>query len=237
MLSLETRNLWPPVIDHVSVDKGYEKALGAALGDDLDAPVDASAPMHWSKVASDASDPALPKGAEPLARFVKAPAQLARRLAQIGVVDRETGSQACGNAQVRPAAGLARRRSVALGRIRRGRACPDRGGAAARAAQPLCRDRRRIADAHAPRSTASAARSMPRKRRFDAASHTEAETRARERDLNRQAARLSALAEARARLTASRDEASAAKAEAERAWWRWRPPPKSKASSPPCATT
>src|SRR5262249_40859294 len=39
MLSLETRSLWPPVIDHVSVQKGYEKALGAALGDDLDAPV------------------------------------------------------------------------------------------------------------------------------------------------------------------------------------------------------
>ena len=93
MLSLETRNLWPPVIDHVSVDKGYEKALGAALGDDLDAPVDASAPMHWSKVAIDASDPALPKGAEPLSRFVKAPAQLARRLAQIGVVDREAGAK------------------------------------------------------------------------------------------------------------------------------------------------
>ena len=93
MLSLETRNLWPPVIDHVSVDKGYEKALGAALGDDLDAPVDASAPMHWSKVDPDAADPALPKGAEPLAKFVKAPAQLARRLAQIGVVDRATGGK------------------------------------------------------------------------------------------------------------------------------------------------
>ena len=67
MLSLETRNLWPPVIDHVAVDKGFEKALGAALGDDLDAPVDASAPMHWSKAPIDASDPALPEGAEPLA--------------------------------------------------------------------------------------------------------------------------------------------------------------------------
>ena len=47
MLSLETRSLWPPVIDHISVEKGYEKALGAALGDDLDAPVDPAAPMHW----------------------------------------------------------------------------------------------------------------------------------------------------------------------------------------------
>ena len=80
MLSLETRSLWPPVIDHVSVDKGYEKALGAALGDDLDAPVDPSSPMHWTAVASEAPDPALPDGVESLARYVKAPTQLARRL-------------------------------------------------------------------------------------------------------------------------------------------------------------
>ena len=44
----ETKNMWPPVIDGVTVAKGYEKAIGAALGDDLDAPVDASAPMHWT---------------------------------------------------------------------------------------------------------------------------------------------------------------------------------------------
>ncbi|MGA7065508.1 MAG: AAA family ATPase, partial [Pseudolabrys sp.] len=50
---------------------------------------------------------------------------------------------------------------------------------------------------------------------FKAASSVETETRARERDLNRQAARLSALAEARARLNTSRDEAATAKADAE----------------------
>ena len=32
--------MWPPVIDKMTVEKGYEIALGAALGDDLDAPVD-----------------------------------------------------------------------------------------------------------------------------------------------------------------------------------------------------
>ncbi|WP_245310924.1 chromosome segregation SMC family protein, partial [Bradyrhizobium valentinum] len=35
----ETKNLWPPIIDGVTVTKGYEKAIGAVLGDDLDAPV------------------------------------------------------------------------------------------------------------------------------------------------------------------------------------------------------
>src|SRR4249920_765114 len=89
MLSLETRNLWPPVIDHISVEKGYEKALGAALGDDLDAPVDRSSPMHWSEIAHEPGDPTLPDGVEALAQYVKAPAQLGRRLSQIGVVDRE----------------------------------------------------------------------------------------------------------------------------------------------------
>src|SRR5689334_3154465 len=93
MLSLETRSLWPPVIDHVAVEKGYEKALGAALGDDLDAPIDTSSPMHWSEVAGDSSDPALPEGAQPLARYVKAPTQLARRLAQVGVVERDAGGR------------------------------------------------------------------------------------------------------------------------------------------------
>ena len=216
MLSPETRNLWPPVIDHVSVEKGYEKALGAALGDDLDAPVDASAPMHWSKVSADAGDPALPQDAAPLSRFVKAPAQLARRLAQIGVVDRATGAKLVGSLKsgqrlVSREGDLWRWDGFVV-------AAHAPTGAARRLAQ-----RSRFAEidtelvaAHASvdnqRKTLEAAQSA-----FDAAGHAESETRARERDLNRQAARLSALAEARTRLSASRDEASTGKAEAERA--------------------
>ena len=90
MLALETRNLWPPVIDHVSVDKGYEKALGAALGDDLDAPIDASAPMHWS-----ASIPTPRSGAAGGRRAARAMSRRRRSWpagsTQIGVVDRATG--------------------------------------------------------------------------------------------------------------------------------------------------
>jgi chromosome segregation protein len=84
---------WPAVVDAMSAKPGYETALGAALGEDLDAPVGGDAPMRWSEsggatgVAS--SDPALPQGATPLSDFVTAPAALARRLAQIGVVDAE----------------------------------------------------------------------------------------------------------------------------------------------------
>ena len=89
-----------PVLDEISVAAGYEGALGAALGDDLDAPVlgdegadrdAAGALMHWRRVARHDSDPPLPDGAEPLIAKVKAPRELTRRLAQVGVVDRADG--------------------------------------------------------------------------------------------------------------------------------------------------
>ncbi len=216
MLSLETRNLWPPVIDHVAVDKGFEKALGAALGDDLDAPVDASAPMHWSKAPIDPSDPVLPARVEPLSRFVKAPEQLARRLAQIGVVDRETGARLA--ATLKTGQRLVSREGDLWRWDGYVAAAHAPTGAARRLAQ-----RSRLAEIDAEQVTARAEVDGKRaaldaaKAAFEAAGHAESETRTRERDLNRQAARLSALAEARTRLTTSRDEARAAKAEAERA--------------------
>jgi chromosome segregation protein len=216
VLSLETRNLWPPVIDHISVEKGYEKALGAALGDDLDAPVDPSSPMHWSAVASDSADPGLPEGVAALAQHVKAPAQLARRLSQIGVVERSAGIRLAG------ALKTGQRLVSRDGDLWRWdgfvAAAHAPTGAARRLAQrsrfteidgELASARREI---DANRRTLEAAQSA-----FEAASGAETETRARERDLNRQTARLSALAEARARLNMSRDEAITAKTGAEKA--------------------
>ncbi len=92
LVNSETKNLWPPIIDGVTVAKGYEKALGAALGDDLDAPVAPSAPMRWTNAGVTEGDPALPEGVESLAAHVEAPPELARRLAQIGVVAKERGA-------------------------------------------------------------------------------------------------------------------------------------------------
>src|SRR5438309_1381218 len=89
LLHVDTKKLWPPALDQVTVDKGYEAALGAALGDDLEAPIDPSAPMRWAGASTDASDPALPDGVKPLGDHVNAPQQLRRRLAQIGVINRE----------------------------------------------------------------------------------------------------------------------------------------------------
>ena len=88
LLHVDTKNLWPAVIDDLKVDKGFEGALGAALGDDLEAPVDASAPMRWAGAEVDPTDPPLPDGVEPLSAHVMAPKELARRLKQIGVIER-----------------------------------------------------------------------------------------------------------------------------------------------------
>ncbi len=84
--------LWAPIVESVSVAKGYETALGAALGDDLDASGADSAPAHWAMTAND-GDPALPHGVRALAELVEAPPALRRRLAQIGVVLRAEGAQ------------------------------------------------------------------------------------------------------------------------------------------------
>ena len=82
--------LWAPVVESMTVAKGYETALGAALGDDLDASADDSAPAHWA-LTSNAGDAALPPGVRTLAEMVEAPPALQRRLAQIGVVLRAEG--------------------------------------------------------------------------------------------------------------------------------------------------
>ncbi|MCV9939643.1 AAA family ATPase [Boseaceae bacterium BT-24-1] len=83
---------WPAILDSIAAAKGYETALGAALGDDLDASADPAAPAHWSDGGSGENDPALPDGVEPLAKHVRGPAALGRRLRQIGVVARADGA-------------------------------------------------------------------------------------------------------------------------------------------------
>ena len=77
---------FPPVVEELRVEKGYEIALGAALGEDLDAASDDHAPVYWAYNPASETDPALPAGATPLDRLVEGPQQLRRRLAQVGVV-------------------------------------------------------------------------------------------------------------------------------------------------------
>ncbi|MFN6941846.1 MAG: chromosome segregation protein SMC [Parvibaculum sp.] len=83
---------YPPVLDRIAVSRGYETALGAALGDDLDLPLDAGAPARWAAVEG-TGDADLPAEVEALAAHVTAPAELGRRLRQIGVVARQDGAR------------------------------------------------------------------------------------------------------------------------------------------------
>lgn len=82
---------YPPIVDALSVSPGYETALGAALGDDLDAPVAEDAPVHWRRLEIPIEDGGLPAEAEPLSTHVEGPSEIARRLQQIGVVPSELG--------------------------------------------------------------------------------------------------------------------------------------------------
>jgi chromosome segregation protein len=85
---------YPPILDRLRVAPGYEAALGAAVGDDLEAPANEEAAVHWRHVEVPRSDPALPAGAEPLAAHVEAPPELDRRLRQTGIIaSREIGQK------------------------------------------------------------------------------------------------------------------------------------------------
>jgi chromosome segregation protein len=93
LLKVNEDDLWPPLIDAVKVEPGYEAALGAALGDDLNVATDTGAPVHWRTMPPLANAASLPFGAEPLSRYVQAPPVLARRLSQIGIVPAERGAE------------------------------------------------------------------------------------------------------------------------------------------------
>ncbi len=90
-LLTHSKREFPPALDSVRAERGYEAALAAAFGDDLDAAVDSRAAAHWA--GADAKAPSWPAGVEPLAGYVEAPPVLAARLAWIGVVAREDGAK------------------------------------------------------------------------------------------------------------------------------------------------
>ncbi|KHQ53124.1 chromosome segregation protein SMC [Mameliella alba] len=80
------------ILDRLQVEQGYEKALGAALSDDLRAPeVEGDGPTGWVVLAAYDTTQPLPEGASPLAGHVSVPDVLERRLSQIGLVDPEDG--------------------------------------------------------------------------------------------------------------------------------------------------
>ncbi|WP_323809800.1 chromosome segregation SMC family protein [Sphingobium baderi] len=78
-------------LDRLKAAPGYEHALAAALGDDLEAPIGADGPRFWGGAEPADGDPALPAECAALSGHVTAPPELARRLAQVAVAERDAG--------------------------------------------------------------------------------------------------------------------------------------------------
>ncbi len=82
------------LLDLVRVSPGYERALGAALSDDLSVPeVEPNDQTGWVRLSDYAHVQPLPDGVEALAQAVTVPAVLKRRIAQVGLVGRADGSR------------------------------------------------------------------------------------------------------------------------------------------------
>jgi len=81
----------PPVLERIKTRDGYEKAVAAALGDDIEASTDRAAALFWHGAKANAQG--LPEGAEPLTNYVDAPGELGARLAQCGLVSPADGAR------------------------------------------------------------------------------------------------------------------------------------------------
>jgi chromosome segregation protein len=80
------------ILDRLQVQQGFEKALGAALADDLRAPeVEEDGPSGWAVLPRYDREQPLPKGVTPMTQHVSVPDVLARRMGQIGLVDSDDG--------------------------------------------------------------------------------------------------------------------------------------------------
>jgi chromosome segregation protein len=88
----QARSAGERVLDQITVAPGYERALAAALGDDLEAGVGETGRIRWIGALIGDKDPALPAGCDALTAKVTAPKALARRLAQIAVAETDEGA-------------------------------------------------------------------------------------------------------------------------------------------------
>jgi len=91
LVAQSKRGGFSPVLDAVVAERGYERALAAALGDDLDAALDPAAPAYWG--GREPQAPVWPPGTTPLVTWVTAPSAMAARLAFVALVDRVDGER------------------------------------------------------------------------------------------------------------------------------------------------
>jgi chromosome segregation protein len=88
----DASDLWPAVVDALMVEPGYETALGAALGDDIEASSDEGAPIHWRGLPALSATATLPGDVTALSKYVDAPPALSRVLSHVGVVSKAVGA-------------------------------------------------------------------------------------------------------------------------------------------------
>ena len=147
----------PPVLDHIKVASGYEMALAAALGDDLDAPAAAEAPVHWRS---------MPRRARPRPAGRRRAAGGARRRLRRSWRGGSSRSASCAargrraaaaSAQAGPASGLGARATCGAGTASSPprRAPSPRPAACRSAAGSGCLPARRTCSAAPPRRRAA----------------------------------------------------------------------------------
>jgi chromosome segregation protein len=82
------------ILDRLQVQQGFEKALGAALADDLRAPeVEEDGPSGWAVLPPYAQVQPLPAGVTPLTQHVSVPDVLVRRMSQVGLCDADDAAR------------------------------------------------------------------------------------------------------------------------------------------------
>ncbi len=210
--------------------RGLEAAIAAALGDDLDAALDARAAAFWGGAAAEA--PVWPEGATPIAPQVAAPPALAARLAFVALVARADGARL--QAQLPPGARLVSRegdlwrwdgfvsraeapRPAAVRMAQRTRLAELEAQIAslAPAAETAAQAQKAAADAlrAADQTVAAARRAPPDAERVLGAAREAVDALARE--AARREARAQSLDEALARLKAEQAEAAARLADVE----------------------
>ncbi len=89
LLRGDSEGQYKPVLDQLTADSGFEKAISRALGDALLASLESDAPARWMTRAGLRNLPSLPFGVSPLLPSVNAPLELHPALSQIGLVANE----------------------------------------------------------------------------------------------------------------------------------------------------
>lgn len=217
------------LLDSVRAAPGYERALAAALGDDLEAGVDRAEDRYWAGADRQPGDPPAPAATAALAAHVEAPPALARRLAQIFVIDTDDGRPLAVGQRLVTLTGVLRRwdgfvargsgaaAAERLERLNRLRGIEAARPAAVRAVESAEAEAARITAA----ITAARAAAIEARRIIEASDRTEREA-TREEDraaaaLERLSAQAADLAQRRDRTAADRREAESEVARAEAA--------------------